>query len=61
MTLVPEGWILANIGQNDDKSWYAELREGYRTSYNRVAVSDLKTPTAALALCIAALKAKDLP
>ena len=60
MTLVPEGWTVAHITQNDDKSWFAELREGFLTSYNRVATSPINTATPAIALCIAALKARDL-
>lgn len=59
MSLVPEGWTVARIAQNDDKSWFVELREGFLTSYNRVAMSPLKTSTPAIALCIAALKARD--
>lgn len=59
MTLVPEGWTVAHITQNDDKSWFVELREGFLTSYTRVVMSPLKTSTPAIALCIAALKARD--
>lgn len=58
LTLVPEGWTVATICQNDDKSWFAELREGFLTSYNRVALSPVKSSTPALALAAAALKAR---
>lgn len=55
------GWTLARLGQNDDKTWYAELREGYLTSYDRVASSSYRPgsrpATPALALCIAFLRA----
>ena len=61
MTLVPEGWTIATIGQNDDKSWFVELREGFLTSYNRVAMSPIKTVTPAIALCIAAIAASKTP
>lgn len=54
------GWCIATIGQQDGGSWWVELREGHRTSYNRVADSDariaFKAP--ALALVAAMLKAK---
>lgn len=56
LMLVPEGWTVATISQNDDKSWFAELREGFLTSYNRVALSPVKSSTPAL--CIAALRAQ---
>ena len=57
LTLVPKGWRVATIGQNDNGSWWCELREGHITSYASV-VFGLKSPTAPLALCIAALKAR---
>lgn len=58
-SLVPDGWIVANIGQNDDKTWFAELRQGHRTSYTKVvfAPKDYKAATPALALAAAALRA----
>lgn len=49
------GWTIASIGQDDGKRWHAELRKGYRTSYSTVALAG--SPTPALALCLAALKA----
>jgi hypothetical protein len=58
MALVPEGWTVANLGEQDDKSWWCELRKGFLTSYSTVALSNLRTPTPALAICIAALKGK---
>lgn len=58
LTLVPEGWIVAQLGQGDDGSWFCELRAGHRTSYRRVAMSPVKCPTPALALCAAVLKAR---
>lgn len=60
LDLVPTGWTVARIGQNDDKTWTAELREGLYFSYSRVVFgpSDHKAPTPALALAIAALKAR---
>lgn len=55
------GWTLARLGQNDDKTWHAELREGYLTSYDRVATSSYRPgsrpASPALALCIALLRA----
>lgn len=55
------GWTVARLGQNDDKTWHAELREGYLTSYDRVATSSYRPgsrpATPALALCIAFLRA----
>ena len=60
LSLVPEGWTVASIGQNDDKTWHVELREGYRTSYNRVVIApdNYKAATPALALATAAMKAR---
>lgn len=58
MSLRPKGWTIANLGEGDSGTWWAELREGYCTSYGRVAMSPIKTPTAALALCIASLRAR---
>lgn len=55
MTLVPEGWNL-RIAENDKHWWWAELREGFETSYRRVEIG--RSPTPALALCIAALRAR---
>lgn len=52
------GWTVAHISQQDDKRWWAELRQGYLTSYSRVAMSE-RHPTPALALLIALLRATD--
>lgn len=55
------GWIIASIGQQDDRSWAAELRKGFRTSYTHVATSGglrrCKPPNGAIALLIATLRA----
>lgn len=60
LTLVPEGWTVANIGQNDSKGWWAELRRGFQTSYDRVELSNigLRELGPAIALCSAALRAR---
>lgn len=50
------GWTLARIGQDDNKKWHAELRQGYQTSYNTAVISAL-CPAPALAVCSALLKA----
>ena len=60
MTLVPEGWMVANISQTDAGTWWAELRKGYITSYSAVAMSGhYKVATPALALTAAALRARN--
>jgi len=55
------GWTIANVGQKDDKSWWAELRRGHTTSFDAVALSSFREGarprTAALALCQALLTA----
>lgn len=56
LELVLPGWTVANIGQDDGKLWWAELREGFQTSYSRVAISG-KRPTPALAVLSATLRA----
>lgn len=58
MQLVPRGWTVANIGQGDDGLWWCELREGYLTSYNHVAISGYKINTAAQAVAASALRAR---
>lgn len=55
MTLVPEGWN-RRLSETDAGKWWSELREGYETSYNRVALAS-NAPSPAIALCIAALRA----
>ena len=59
----PKGWTLANLCENDDKTWHCELREGYLSSYKRVVFGHdhYKAATAALALCIASLRARMEP
>ena len=58
MSLVPSGWNIATAaGQNDNGTWFSELRRGYRTSYDAVALSSLKCATPALALTAAAIRA----
>ena len=61
LTLVPDGWTVARISQTDRKGWNVELREGYLSSYNRVVIAPYKynAPTPALAMCAAALKARE--
>lgn len=56
------GWTVANLSQQDDKSWFCELREGFLTSYDRVATSfgaygklPLTAPLAILAALLRAL------
>lgn len=51
------GWTIASLGQDDGKRWHAELRKGYRTSYSTVALAG--SPTPALALILALLKAME--
>lgn len=53
------GWCIATIGQQDGGWWWVELREGHRTSYNRVADSDarIRFKTPAVALLAAMLRA----
>lgn len=59
LTLVPEGWIVANLCQGDSGKWWAELRHGYLTSYDKVALGKQLDPaTPALAICAAALRAR---
>ncbi len=55
--LVPEGWTIACIGQDDNKKWWCELRRGYQTSYNLVFISQ-HHETAACAVSEVALKAR---
>lgn len=55
--LVPEGWTVASIGQDDNKAWHVSLHYGYRTSYGKVELGG-PSPTPALALGVAALKAR---
>jgi len=57
------GWTVANLSQQDNRTWFAELREGFLTSYSR-AVFTQRTgpenrfpPTPALALIAALLRA----
>lgn len=36
--IVP-GWTVGNIAQQDDRTWFCELRKGYLTSYTNTASS----------------------
>ncbi len=56
LTLRSSGWTIAHICEEDDKRWFAELRHGFKTSYDHVAMAG-KCATPALALCAAALRA----
>lgn len=58
MTLVPEGWN-RRASETDKHWWWAELREGHETSYNRVEIG--QSPSLPVSICIAALKARSLP
>ena len=58
MTLVPEGWN-RRASETDKHWWWAELREGYETSYNRVEIG--QSPSLPVSICIAALRARSLP
>lgn len=63
MTLVPEGWCVAGIGQGDNGDWWCDLHLGRFTDYTAVARSGKlwpgkQAPTAALALTAACLKAQ---
>lgn len=58
-------WTIARIifNQNDNRTWHAELREGYLTSYSSVVLAGGYTrynsglPNGALALCLALVRA----
>lgn len=39
LTLVPEGWTVARIGQDDHKLWWVELRQGFATSFDNVVIA----------------------
>ncbi|GLU26675.1 hypothetical protein [Brucella sp. NBRC 12950] len=51
------GWTIARLGQDDNKQWNAELRQGHLTAYDRVTLGG--APNGAIALCIAILRAKE--
>lgn len=57
LALVPEGWTVARMVEQDDKSWFVELRKGFLTSYGDVVLTDrnrnLSLPRA---ICLAILK-----
>ena len=55
--MVPEGWSI-HINQDDNRLWWAELRHGYQTSYDRVVMA-CKCTTPALALSTASLRARE--
>lgn len=52
------GWTVAHIGQDDRGLWFAELRRGYQTSYEKVIMVRKKN-NPAIALLIADLKAME--
>lgn len=63
VTLVPEatyggkkGLMTMRVDQTDDGSFYAELRDGWQTSYGGVHISHAKTES--MARCAAALRAR---
>lgn len=56
LALVPEGWN-RRLSEDDNGRWWAELRHGYETSFNKV-VGSVQAATPALALCAAALRAR---
>lgn len=60
VSLVPDGWKIANLGQDDHGLWWCELRTPYITSFSKdgVVLCPMKRPSAALALCMTALKAR---
>ena len=51
------GWTTAHVAQNDDKTWFAEYRRGYTTSYD-IATLSLRAPTECAARLAAILRAK---
>ena len=62
LTLVPDGWTVAVLSQDDAGLWHSEMRHGYLTSYDKCVFgnggSHVKGTTPPLAICIAALKAR---
>lgn len=62
LTLVPDTWTIANMGQTDNKNWVIELRRGFATSYSDVIIvgsqQTKRLASLAIAICVAALKAR---
>jgi hypothetical protein len=58
-------WNVARVAfnQNDDRTWHAELREGFHTSYSSVVIAggyskfNSGLPNASLAICLALIRA----
>ena len=46
------GWTIANIGQDDGKTWHAELRKGHKTSYSTVKLAGAAVSAIALLLAL---------
>lgn len=61
LTLVPAGWTVGGLRQNDNKQWTAELREGFATSHSRVVIEpsgdNYRGTTLPMAIVTAALRA----
>lgn len=61
MSLRPDGWTIAQLGESDTGGWWAELRRGHRTSYDATAFGkQLENASPALALTAACLRARAL-
>ena len=61
LRLLPEGWAWSVVNERERElsgkpAYFADMRQGYRTSYDGTVHAWAATP--ALALCAAALKAK---
>ena len=57
MTLVPDGWLTRDVKQGTD-GWHWLLAHSWRIRNGLDGVATAKAPTAALALCIAAVRAR---
>lgn len=55
LAFVPAGWTSGQICQLDDGRWFADLRRGYQTSYDKVV--NVWSATLALAILASALRA----
>lgn len=56
LTLVPDGWN-RRLAEDDDHTWYAELRLGFCTSYS-ASVGCIRASSPAIAMTAAALRAR---
>jgi hypothetical protein len=57
VTLVPASKPMSrHVHQQDNGSWWVELRDGYCTSYDKVFIASAKTEP--MAICAAALRAR---